>query len=269
VNLTARLDTPGLARLGAVSDPLTYINRFGAIPKLVMDACGDEFFLPDDDMFFWDQLPGEKYRLMLPNAEHSLATAEQQAIDGASAFALTVVHNLPRPRFTWGFSGGRPVGAPAKNPGTWYGEGAASGNISLTVDTSYAPYNMLPTNVTAWFAYSAEGTGRRDFRLVAGYPNPGPQLVIWLPVDVTSDSSPSNNWNVPPPAERSGQYAGLILDTRFTLDASSSPSQLVKELVAQVSASGLEMDFTSSVSISPATYPFPDCHGTGCQGHLL
>ena len=31
------------------------------MPKLVIAATGDQFFLPDDSHFFWDDLPEPKY----------------------------------------------------------------------------------------------------------------------------------------------------------------------------------------------------------------
>ncbi len=31
------------------------------MPKFVVVACGDEFFLPDESHFFWDALKGPKY----------------------------------------------------------------------------------------------------------------------------------------------------------------------------------------------------------------
>ncbi len=33
-----------------------------AMPKMVISSGGDEFFLPDDSQYFWNDLQGEKYR---------------------------------------------------------------------------------------------------------------------------------------------------------------------------------------------------------------
>ena len=31
------------------------------MPKFLINTGGDEFFLPDDNHYFWDDLPGEKF----------------------------------------------------------------------------------------------------------------------------------------------------------------------------------------------------------------
>ncbi|RYY33587.1 hypothetical protein EON62_04100, partial [archaeon] len=65
--------TPTVDILAAVIDPLVYKENL-TMPKLVIDATGDEFFQVQDDSFWWGQLPGESLRMMIDNAEHSMAT---------------------------------------------------------------------------------------------------------------------------------------------------------------------------------------------------
>ena len=81
LNITARLDDPNMPKMMAIVDPycmfqvffiphkkqfyfhficLAYIERM-TMPKLVIDAGGDEFFLPDDNYYFWNDMPGPKY----------------------------------------------------------------------------------------------------------------------------------------------------------------------------------------------------------------
>jgi PhoPQ-activated pathogenicity-related protein len=74
LHLTDKVGTPDLAAVAAIVDPLNYKQYF-TMPLLVIDATGDEFFLPDDDYFWWhrDVFPNNKqtFRLIIPNAEHS------------------------------------------------------------------------------------------------------------------------------------------------------------------------------------------------------
>ena len=37
-----------------------YLDRL-TMPKLLINSGGDEFFLPDDNHYFWNDLPGEKF----------------------------------------------------------------------------------------------------------------------------------------------------------------------------------------------------------------
>lgn len=43
-----------------------------------------------------------------------------------------------------------------------------------------------------WYAYSAKGTGRRDWRLVAG-PTPHLQLIPWFPQSIQESPQVSNH----------------------------------------------------------------------------
>ena len=47
-NFTGRLDDPNTPLMADVIDPFVYRERL-TMPKLVVDATGDEFFEPDDN----------------------------------------------------------------------------------------------------------------------------------------------------------------------------------------------------------------------------
>ena len=42
------------------------------MPKFIINASGDQFFLPDSSQFYFDELPGVRYLRYVPNADHSL-----------------------------------------------------------------------------------------------------------------------------------------------------------------------------------------------------
>ena len=64
--------TPELRALFNLVGPFSYKERY-QMPKLLVNASGDEFFLPTSSQFYFDQLPGEKYLRYVPNADHSLS----------------------------------------------------------------------------------------------------------------------------------------------------------------------------------------------------
>ena len=46
------------------------------MPKYIITTSSDEFFIPDDSHYYFNDLPGEKYLRVLPNAEHELEVFE-------------------------------------------------------------------------------------------------------------------------------------------------------------------------------------------------
>lgn len=99
----AWLGTAQLRSLLAIVDPYVYRDRL-AMPKYLIHASGDEFFLPDSSRFYFDDLRGPKYLRYVPNTGHGLNTpAAADAITGALAFFLLLTGGGSLPRFTWEF----------------------------------------------------------------------------------------------------------------------------------------------------------------------
>jgi PhoPQ-activated pathogenicity-related protein len=115
-----------------IEDPYSYRDRF-TMPKLLILASGDQFFLPDSSQFYFSQLPGEKHLLYEPNTDHSLRGSTAYA--DFTAFYLSVLRKTKRPSLRWSF--GR--------------------NGTLRVETDGAP-----TKVVLWQATNSE---HRDFRI--------------------------------------------------------------------------------------------------------
>jgi PhoPQ-activated pathogenicity-related protein len=81
-----------------IEDPYEYRARF-TMPKFIINATGDQFFLPDSSQFYFDDLPGVKYLRYVPNADHSLKGSDVYATLEACYHA--VIHQTSLPRFTW------------------------------------------------------------------------------------------------------------------------------------------------------------------------
>lgn len=83
-----------------IEDPYEYRARERLqIPKFMVNAAGDEFFVPDNAQFYYAALPEEKYLRYVPNAKHSLAGSD--ARESVEAFYQSILDNRPRPRFNW------------------------------------------------------------------------------------------------------------------------------------------------------------------------
>ena len=134
MNIMKVSNLPQYAALMRLEEPYSYRERF-TMPKLMINAAGDQYFLPDSSQYYFDDLPGEKYLRYVPNANHSLANSD--ARESLVAFYDAVLRGQPRPKFFWKFE---------KN-----------GDIRVTsVDK--------PTEVKLWAANNPE---HRDFRLMA------------------------------------------------------------------------------------------------------
>lgn len=95
-----KIGTPEYQHVLAIEDPYNYRNRDRLrIPKYLVNASGDQFFLPDNSQFYFGELQGEKYLRYVPNAKHNLAGSD--ARESLLAFYQAVLANKSRPRFGW------------------------------------------------------------------------------------------------------------------------------------------------------------------------
>ncbi len=91
---------PGIRAVRRIEDPLAY-RALPAMkmPKLVINAVGDEFFPPDATRYSYAKLPAVKRLRMLPNSRHS--TAGTDIIKSISSFYDAVLNNRPLPAYSW------------------------------------------------------------------------------------------------------------------------------------------------------------------------
>ncbi|CNI04188.1 phop/Q-regulated protein PqaA [Yersinia pekkanenii] len=134
-----KLETPGFAKLMQISDPLQYLgteyqSRL-TIPKYIINASGDDFYVPDNTDFYYDKLPGNKVLRVAPNTSHYGITAfsEQSLI----TFVNRLQQSTPLPQLN------------------------ASIDIKDKVETLTVNLSETPDNVLLWTAVNPEA---RDFR---------------------------------------------------------------------------------------------------------
>jgi PKD repeat protein len=133
-----RFDTPEGEALRGIIDPYSYLARLD-MPKMIINATGDEFFVPDSAQFYFHSLLGEQNNMRyMANTGHSMGERIQDVGISLLNFFAHVVANVPMPTFTWSF--------PEENI------------IEVDTSTSY----IAPIAVTLWTATISGPT--RDFR---------------------------------------------------------------------------------------------------------
>lgn len=113
-------------------EPFSYRHRY-QMPKFIINATGDQFFVPDSWQFYYNDLPGVKHLRYVPNAEHSLRGSD--AWTTLTACYNSILTNAELPQYVWGIE--------------------KDGTIRVETKTK-------PTSVMLW---QATNPGARDFRL--------------------------------------------------------------------------------------------------------
>jgi PhoPQ-activated pathogenicity-related protein len=186
VNWTGRPEYDELLR---IVEPYSYRDRL-TMPKLLINASGDEFFLPDSSQFYFDDLKGEKYLRYVPNAGHGLRGSD--ASETLLAWFSAIVNDRARPKFSW--------------------KKEKDGALHLTVTDK-------PQQVLLWRATNPKA---RDFRL----PTIG-QAWVSSPVEASGNSYVGR---VPAPAEGYTAFfleltypSGASAPLKFTTEVSVVP----------------------------------------------
>ena len=144
------MGTPQFKALMRIEEPFEYRDRL-TMPKLILNASGDQFFLPDSSQFYFDDLKGEKHLRYVPNTSHALDKSD--ALQTLHAFYASVVAGAPRPQVKWTYE--------------------KDGTIKVTS-------KELPSDVQLWqatnpaarnFRLDAIGPAYKNTRLAASGPN--------------------------------------------------------------------------------------------------
>ncbi|MDB6030581.1 MAG: PhoPQ-activated pathogenicity-related protein PqaA type [Verrucomicrobiales bacterium] len=90
--------TPEYSALMKIEEPYEYRQRL-TLPKFLINASGDQFFVPDSAQFYFKDLPGVKYLRYVPNADHSLRNSD--ALMSLLAYYSSVVTGAKLPQFAW------------------------------------------------------------------------------------------------------------------------------------------------------------------------
>ncbi|XP_054763349.2 autocrine proliferation repressor protein A-like [Lytechinus pictus] len=228
-NITLFMDTPELSKMAAVIDAFAYKDRL-TMPKFIVTAGSDEFFLPDDSYYYFNELPGPKYLSITPNDEHELRFHNLELTHQLTSFVRTVIRptEWTAPTMTW----------------KRY-ENSTHGILEFLSDP-------VPLKVEVFRTLTNRGP-RRDFRLAIADP---PGTTNYSINVIIYKKFPNRN---PEP----GKYIAEFLTPRegwqcfFIRAQYNTPGNTT-------------ITFTTEASITPANkFAVPECHGIGCKGILV
>jgi PhoPQ-activated pathogenicity-related protein len=125
------------------------------MPKYMLNASGDQFFLPDSSRFYFDDLKGEKHVRYVPNASHSLDKTD--ALENLQAFYALIVKDTPRPQFKWTFERDGSIKVVAKDrPDAvllWQATNPEARNFRQdAIGNAYTSTPLTPSGPNTWVA---------------------------------------------------------------------------------------------------------------------
>lgn len=133
------IDMPNFSKLLKIQDPLEYqssaYKKRLAVKKYIINASGDDFYVPDNSRYYYDQLPGMKSLRVVPNSDH--AGIRRFAESSLIPFINRIQSGKPLPKIHTSLKKG-------------------------LLDIKLSEY---PKQLTLWRAYNAND---RDFRLACG-----------------------------------------------------------------------------------------------------
>lgn len=96
------MDTEELKVLLEMVGPYSFVDQL-TMPKLLINATCDEFFVTDSWKFYWNDLKGDSYLRYVPNGNHGLRGTYQPI--SLISFYHTVITDTQIPEFNWSISG--------------------------------------------------------------------------------------------------------------------------------------------------------------------
>jgi len=279
MNLTLYFNDPVLETLFDIIDPFQYKDML-KLPKLVCNSADDEFFLPDNIRYWWDEMP--LYQQMnrfitLPFSEHTTIPGTLELLGAINTWLREILGANAR-------LGSRPapLSIEERNEDSARLMEAAdvpqyNWTISATGEEITVMADRKPLKVNMWHSSTchAHANTRKDFRLVnndspctCGIPllgHCGNLAVLWYAWELQETEPGSLTWVAHMPAPTGGQWTAFFVDLQFEGPQPASSNR----------ASGYPFghdgtfEFTSAISIVPDTFPVEDCQGDECMGSLV
>jgi PhoPQ-activated pathogenicity-related protein len=174
--LMDRMQTPEFRALMRIEEPYEYRERL-TMPKFIMNAAGDQFFLPDSSRYYFDDLRGEKHLRYVPNVDHSLDKSD--ALESVHAFYAAIVTGTPRPSIRWSFERDGSIRVVSKQRPdevrVWQAVNPSARNFRLdAIGPAYKSTVLTPSGPNTWVArVRAPPTGWTAYFVELTFPSGG------------------------------------------------------------------------------------------------
>lgn len=145
-------------KLLETTEPYSFRERI-TIPKLLLNASGDQFFIPDSWRFYWNDLKGESLMRYVPNSEHSMADTD--AIESMISFYKMILNNHARPEFDWTIEDQKfhirtKSGSEPTSITLWQAANAKSRNFQVdSIGRAYKPID-IPLSISGEYTITIE-----------------------------------------------------------------------------------------------------------------
>ncbi len=149
-----RTDNPEYKKLLSIVEPYSYKDRL-TMPKFMVNAAGDQFFLPDSWKFYYRKLKGEKHLRYVPNADHSLRNSD--AWESIIAFYESVIKGTKRPELDWKLQADGSLRVTSKDKPTavklWQANNPNARDFRMeTLGAGYKSVDVTPLKDGVWVA---------------------------------------------------------------------------------------------------------------------
>eukprot|EP01132_Coremiostelium_polycephalum_P000659 gene659-814_t len=205
-------------------DPLMFVDQL-LVPKYVINAVGDQYFIPDSANFFWHKLLGTKHLRIHPNADHYMNTRWTQFISETNTYYNMIINKQKLPEFDWSIV-----------------PDASTNTSTIYVNTKTSCGNSNPTSVVVYTADTVSTT-QRDWRFSTCRSASCLQNITWVATPLQEADEGFYKYTVTPPAR--GGWRGAFIELTYN------------------SFYGKQV-YTSDFTYAPFSFPFTGC-GNDCQ----
>lgn len=159
-----------------VIDPYSYRSRF-TMPKLLINGTNDPYWTVDASQFYFDDLPGAKFILTLPNAGHGLDGHQMKIVQTTATFAKFAAWGSDWPTLKWKLA-----------------ESSAGYNIDVDTSISFrsaklwtAQSDTKDFRAAKWTAVTLEA--KKAFSVLVAKPANG-HVAFFVELESTNDNLP-------------------------------------------------------------------------------